>query len=60
MWRVEEGRAQKVFVKVIRREGGRVLVEGPLSEGDVIVVEGVQGLRPGQRVSAAPDKAGVS
>jgi RND family efflux transporter MFP subunit len=57
VWRAVEGRAQKVFVKVVRRVGGRVLVEGPLRVGDLIVVEGVQGLRNGQLVEpAAYDK----
>ena len=54
VWRVDEGRVDKVFVRVVRREGGRVLVDGGLEEGDVIVVEGVQGLRPGRKVKAAP------
>ncbi len=54
VWRVVEGRAQKVFVKVIRRDRGRVLVDGPLRVGDLIVVEGVQGLRDGQLVEPAP------
>ena len=56
IWRAVEGRAQKVFVRVIRRDGGRVLVEGPLQVGDLIVVEGVQGLRPGQQVKTTPFK----
>jgi len=50
VWRVVDGRAQKVFVKMMRRDQGRVLVNGPLAAGDLIVVEGVQGLRDGQRV----------
>lgn len=50
VWRVVEGRAEKVFVKVVRRDRGRVLVEGPLHAGDLIVVEGVQALRNGQPV----------
>jgi RND family efflux transporter MFP subunit len=54
VWRVVEGRAQKVFVKVIRRDHGRVLVDGPLRVGDLIVVEGVQGLRNGQLVEPVP------
>jgi RND family efflux transporter MFP subunit len=59
VWRVKEGVAEKVFVKVVRREDGNVLVDGLLAEGDRIVVEGVQGLRPGQKVKstdAAPAK----
>ncbi len=50
LWRVVGGRAEKVFVTMIRREQGRVLVDGPLEAGDLIVVEGVQGLRAGQPV----------
>ncbi len=48
LWRVTEGRAEKVFVKIKRRDRGRILVDGPLRDGDLIVVEGVQGLRIGQ------------
>lgn len=58
IWRVVEGRAQKVFAKVIRRDGGRVLVDGPLRAGDLIVVEGVQGLREGLLVEPAPFEKG--
>ncbi|NKB55310.1 MAG: efflux RND transporter periplasmic adaptor subunit [Alphaproteobacteria bacterium] len=54
IWRVTDGKVEKVFVKVIRRESGRVLIEGDLHKGDVIVVEGVQGLRPGRKVKATP------
>jgi RND family efflux transporter MFP subunit len=54
VWRVLDGRAEKVFVKVIRRDRGRILVEGPLQLGDSIVVEGVQGLRDGQPVEPRP------
>ena len=61
LWRVAEGKAEKVFVKLVRRERGRLLVDGPLNEGDLIVVEGVQGLRPGQSVKTAPSgRAGKS
>jgi membrane fusion protein, multidrug efflux system len=53
VWRVKKGVAEKVFVKVVRREEGNVLVDGLLNEGDQIVVEGVQGLRPGQKVKSS-------
>ncbi|MBT5108991.1 MAG: efflux RND transporter periplasmic adaptor subunit, partial [Rhodospirillaceae bacterium] len=52
VWRVTKGKAEKVSVKVVRRDKGRVLVNGPLREGDGIVIEGVQGLRPGQKVKS--------
>lgn len=54
VWRVADGRAEKVFVKMVRRNKGRVLVDGGLKEGDLIVVEGVQGLRDGQSVDPKP------
>lgn len=58
VWRVTKGKAEKVFVKVVRREKGRVLVDGPLREGDGIVIEGVQGLRPGQKIKSGDDGNG--
>jgi RND family efflux transporter MFP subunit len=54
VWRVVDSRAEKVFVKVIRRDQGRILVDGPLQVGDLMVVEGVQGLRDGQLVEPRP------
>ncbi len=54
LWRVRDGRAEKVFITMVRRDRGRVLVEGPLEAGDLIVVEGVQGLRDGQAVEPRP------
>ena len=62
LWRVQENSkgdetsqvAEKVFVKIVRRDRGRILVDGPLTANDLIVVEGVQGLRPGQKISPIP------
>lgn len=54
LWRATDGKADKVFVKLVRREKGRILVDGPLKEGDLIVVEGVQGLREGQNLDPKP------
>lgn len=54
VWRVTDGRIEKVFVKIVRRDKGRILVDGPLEAGDTVVVEGVQGLRIGQPIKAAP------
>lgn len=63
VWRVANGKAEKVLVESIERENGRVLVNGSLNEGDIVVVEGVQRLRPGRPVEATvpeperPEKA---
>jgi len=54
LWRVKDGKAEKIFVKIVRRDRGRVLVDGPLQAGELLVVEGVQGLRVGQKVKAEP------
>ena len=54
LWRIADGKAEKVFVSIVRRDGGRILVDGKLRAGDTVVVEGVQGLRIGQKVKTAP------
>ena len=54
LWRVTNGKTEKVFVSIVRRDKGRVLVDGPLKAGDTIVVEGVQGLRARQNVRSEP------
>ena len=54
LWRVIENKIEKVFVKIVRRDRGWILVDGPLKTGDLIVVEGVQGLRVGQSVKPRP------
>lgn len=46
VWRVADGRAARVNVRVLKRGGGWVLVDGALAAGEQIVVEGVQRLRP--------------
>ncbi|MDE0941844.1 MAG: efflux RND transporter periplasmic adaptor subunit [Alphaproteobacteria bacterium] len=58
LWRIANNKAEKIFVRLVRRDKGRVLVDGPLTLGDDIVVEGVQGLRLGQKVKTALFKAG--
>lgn len=54
LWRISDDTAEKVFVQIIRRDKGRILVDGPLKVGEIIVVEGVQGLRSGQSVRTEP------
>lgn len=54
VWRVTDEKAEKVFVRIVRRDNGRILLDGPLRIGDSVVVEGVQGLREGQRVEPRP------
>ncbi len=54
LWRANQGMAEKVFVTLVRRDGGWILVDGPLAAGDLVVVEGVQGLRAGQAFDPVP------
>jgi membrane fusion protein, multidrug efflux system len=54
IWSVAERRAHRVPVDIIQRQKGRVLVDGELAEGDLIVVEGVQRMREGVHVSYEP------
>lgn len=50
VWIVREGRAEKVITQVISRTAGKVLLQGKISEGEQIVVEGLERLEPGTRV----------
>jgi len=51
VWTVsDDGLAKRVVVRKIRRLNGSILVEGPLNSGDLVVVEGVQRLRPDRPV----------
>ena len=67
VWIVANGEAVKVPVRIVQRREGRVLVDGPLAEGNVVVVEGTQRMRDGiavsydlQRLAGKPDIEPVS
>ena len=60
VWTVVDGSATRVPVQIVQRREGRVLIDGNLADGDVIVVEGTQRMRDGiavrhefQRVAAS-------
>lgn len=58
VWRVgADDSAEKIAVRIVRRDGPRVLIDGPVNKGDRIVVEGVQSLRPGVTVKIVTAKA---
>ena len=50
VWVVRDGAAVRVPVEVIKRNEGWVLVDAKLKEGEDVVVEGVQQLRPRMKV----------
>jgi multidrug efflux pump subunit AcrA (membrane-fusion protein) len=57
IWTIVAGRAERVAVDVLFREGDRLAVEATgergLAEGNPVVIEGAERLRPGQRVQIA-------
>jgi len=48
VWLAQENKAKLVQVEVQQRLRGRILVSGNLSDGEILVTEGIQGLRAGQ------------
>ena len=64
VWRAREGKAERVPVTIRQRNSDSVLVDGALEPGDLVVVEGVQTLRPGAEIEivtgvAAPAGGGA-
>lgn len=51
VWRVNSGKAEQVPVRIVKRLNSKVLVDGDIAQGDFVVVEGVQRLRPGKTVT---------
>jgi membrane fusion protein (multidrug efflux system) len=51
VWVVEQQKAQRVDVAIKQRLAGRILVDGKLTEGQLLITEGIQRLRSGQAVS---------
>ncbi len=51
VWLAEDDKAKRVDVQVKQRLRGRILVSGNLTDGEQLVVEGIQGLRQGQALS---------
>ena len=51
VWRIAGDTAQRVDVMAVRRLDNRVLVEGGVRPGEMVVVEGVQRLRPDNPVT---------
>lgn len=45
VWRIEEGVARKVAARIIQRNSTNILIDGPVSQGDLIVTQGVQTVR---------------
>lgn len=51
VWKSVDNKATRVDVKIEQRLAGRLLVAGDLTQGEMLVVEGVQRLRPNQELT---------
>ena len=51
VWLAEKGKAKRVGVQIAQRLRGRILVSGDLSDGQILIVEGIQGLRDSQTLN---------
>lgn len=47
LWVIRERKSHRVIVRVIARKDARILVEGDLQVGELVVIEGIQRLREG-------------
>ena len=55
VWLVRDGRALRKPVRIVQRTARLVLVAAEFDEGDRVVIEGIQALRPGAEVSVRGD-----
>tara|TARA_R110002020_G_scaffold36134_24_gene108715 strand:- start:534 stop:1841 length:1308 start_codon:yes stop_codon:yes gene_type:complete len=50
VWRVVDGKAERIDVAIIQRNSDSVLVKAEMDPGDRVITEGVQSVRPGSAV----------
>lgn len=55
--KIVEGKARRTAVTVIRRRNGNVWVDGDLTDGDIVVSDGVHKLRDGHPVSVPQNQS---
>lgn len=53
VWRVVNGKVQRVTIRIVQRNPESVLVDADLAVGDAVVTEGLLSLRPGADVRVA-------
>ena len=56
IWRVKGEKVERVPIHIVQRNPDKVLVKAELAEGDQVVTEGLQTLRPGGSVRTAEQK----
>ncbi|WP_242216888.1 efflux RND transporter periplasmic adaptor subunit [Shinella zoogloeoides] len=57
IWRVKGEKVERVPIHIVQRNPDKVLVRADLAEGDQVVTEGLQTLRPGGSVRTAEQQA---
>jgi RND family efflux transporter MFP subunit len=50
IWIIRDNKAEKTKARVVARKAGQVLLDASVKEGDLVVVEGLQRLRPNSKV----------
>lgn len=58
VWAIREGKAERVMARVVSRKAGLVLLDGDLKIGELVVMEGVQRMRPGIAVDVLGSEDG--
>ncbi|PIT70296.1 efflux RND transporter periplasmic adaptor subunit [Bartonella tribocorum] len=51
VWRVREGKVESIPVSIIQHKADQVFVKASLEDGDQVVIQGVQTLYPGSKVT---------
>ncbi|WP_375634028.1 MULTISPECIES: efflux RND transporter periplasmic adaptor subunit [unclassified Bartonella] len=57
VWRVREGKVESIPVTIIQHKAYQVFVKAPLENGDQVVIQGVQMLYPGSKVTIDDPKS---
>ncbi|WP_375658488.1 efflux RND transporter periplasmic adaptor subunit [Bartonella sp. MR30HLJHH] len=57
VWRVREGKVESIPVSIIQHKADQVFVKAPLEKGDQVVIQGVQMLYPGSKVTIDDPKS---
>lgn len=60
VWVIRGGVAERLPVRILQRSAGAVLVEAAFAPGDLVIVEGVQSVRPGASVRVQGDEAAAA
>lgn len=50
IWIIRDNKAEKIKARVVARKAGQVLLDANVQEGELVVVEGLQRLRPNSQV----------